>query len=93
MKQKVLNALDLHLEQIKQCWKPLPGRRAAIGMRQVSSVIVTAEAGVTLRKGEEMAYLQFGGSDIIVPLEAKTNASFVAQSGVHYKTGLKIADA
>ncbi len=52
-----------------------------IAMRQVSSVIVTTEAGVTLRKGEELAYLQFCDSDIIVQLEAKTNASFVAQPG------------
>lgn len=64
-----------------------------IGMCQVSSVIVTAEVGVTLRKGEELAYFQFGGSDIIVLFEAKSNVSFVAQPGVHYKTGVKIADA
>jgi phosphatidylserine decarboxylase precursor len=64
-----------------------------IGMAQVSSVILTAEEGVTLRKGEEMSYFQFGGSDIIVLFEAKSNVSFTAQPGVHYKIGTKIAQA
>jgi phosphatidylserine decarboxylase len=64
-----------------------------IGMCQVSSVILTAEKGVTLRKGEEMSYFQFGGSDIIVLFEAKSNVSFTAQPGVHYKMGTKIAQA
>ncbi|WP_437585908.1 phosphatidylserine decarboxylase [Sorangium sp. So ce1000] len=64
-----------------------------IGMCQVSSVILTAEKGVTLRKGEEISYFQFGGSDIIVLFEAKSNVSFTAQPGVHYKVGTKIAQA
>ena len=64
-----------------------------IGMCQVSSVILTAEVGVTLRKGEELSYFQFGGSDIIVLFEAKSNVNFVAQPGVHYKMGTKIAQA
>jgi len=64
-----------------------------IGMCQVSSVILTAEKGVTLRKGEEISYFQFGGSDIIVLFEAKSNVSFTAQPGVHYKMGTKIAQA
>lgn len=64
-----------------------------IGMAQVSSVIITAEVGVTLRKGEEISYFQFGGSDIIVLFEAASNVSFTAQPGVHYKHGTKIAQA
>ncbi len=64
-----------------------------IGMCQVSSVILTAEKGVTLRKGEEMAYFQFGGSDVIVLFEAKSNISFTAQLGDHYQVGAKIAQA
>jgi len=64
-----------------------------IGMCQVSSVILTAEVGVTLRKGEEMSYFQFGGSDIVVLFEAKSNVSFTAQPGNHYKMGTKIAEA
>lgn len=64
-----------------------------IGMCHVSSVILTAEVGVTLRKGEELSYFQFGGSDVIVLFEAKSNVSFTAQPGVHYKMGTRIAQA
>ena len=64
-----------------------------IGMTQVSSVVVTAEVGVTVRKGEELAYFQFGGSDIVLLFEAKSNVSITAQMGVHYKMGTRLAQA
>jgi phosphatidylserine decarboxylase len=64
-----------------------------IGMCQVSSVILTAEVGVTVRKGEELSYFQFGGSDIILVFECASNVSFSAQMNVHYKMGTKIAQA
>ena len=64
-----------------------------IGMCQVSSVILTAEVGVTVRKGEELSYFQFGGSDIILLFEASSNVCFSAQKTVHYKMGAKIAQA
>jgi len=64
-----------------------------IGMSQVSSVIITAEVGVTVRKGEEISYFQFGGSDIIVLFEASSNVCFNAHSTIHYKMGVKIAQA
>jgi phosphatidylserine decarboxylase precursor len=64
-----------------------------MGMSQVSSVIITAEVGATLRKGEEISYFQFGGSDIVMLFEAASNVSFTAQPDVHYKQGTKIAQA
>jgi phosphatidylserine decarboxylase len=64
-----------------------------IGMCQVSSVIITAEPGVTVRKGEEISYFQFGGPDVIVLFEAKSNVSITAQLGVHYKMGTRIVEA
>jgi len=64
-----------------------------IGMSQVSSVILTAEVGVTLRKGEEISYFQFGGSDIIMVFESSSNISFTARPCVHYKMGTRIAQA
>jgi len=64
-----------------------------IGMCQVSSVIITAEVGVTVRKGEELSYFQFGGSDIIVLFENASNVSFIAQPNVHHKMGTRIAQA
>ena len=45
------------------------------------------------RKGEEISYFQFGGSDIVMLFEASSNVSFTAQPDVHYKQGTKIAQA
>ena len=64
-----------------------------IGMCQVSSVVITAEVGLTIRKGEELSYFQFGGSDIILLFESSSNVCFNAQHNVHYKMGAKIAQA
>lgn len=64
-----------------------------MGMAQVSSIILEAEVGRTLYKGEEMSYFQFGGSDMVMIFQEKSNVSFTAQPGVHYKVGTKVADA
>ena len=64
-----------------------------MGMAQVSSVVITAEEGRTLRKGEEISYFQFGGSDIVMLFESASNVNFTAQPGVHYKYGTKLAQA
>lgn len=64
-----------------------------MGMAQVSSVVLTAEVGRTLRKGEEISYFQFGGSDIVMLFEAKSNVSFTAQPNVHYRYGTRLANA
>ncbi|MFT5167451.1 MAG: phosphatidylserine decarboxylase [Saprospiraceae bacterium] len=58
-----------------------------IGMAQVSSVVMTAEVGKALHKGEEFAYFQFGGSDHIVLFEAACNVGLIAQPNVHYNQG------
>ena len=64
-----------------------------IGMAQVSSVILTAEVGTELRKGEELAYFQFGGSDVVVVVEGKSNVDFTAGLEQHYKMGEEIGRA
>jgi hypothetical protein len=64
-----------------------------MGMAQVSSVVLTAEVGVTLRKGEEISFFQFGGSDIVVLYQNRSNVSMTAQVGTHYKIGTRIAQA
>lgn len=64
-----------------------------MGMAQVSSIIVTAEKGVTLTKGDEISYFQFGGSDIVMVFERASNVSITAQPGVHYNVGTRIAQA
>ena len=64
-----------------------------MGMAQVSSIIVTAEEGTKLRKGEEISYFQFGGSDIVMVFQRDSNVSITAQPGIHYKFGTRIAEA
>jgi phosphatidylserine decarboxylase len=64
-----------------------------MGMAQVSSIILTAEVGMILRKGEEISYFQFGGSDIVCVFEAMSNVRVTAQVGVHYKMGTRIGQA
>lgn len=61
-----------------------------VGMAVVSSIILTAEKGVTLRKGEELGYFQFGGSDIVVMFESNRKNRLDAGAGVHYKMGVQI---
>jgi len=64
-----------------------------IGMAQVSSVVMTAEVGKTLFKGEEFSYFQFGGSDHIVLFEAASNVTLSAEVNVHYNQGRPIGTA
>ena len=58
-----------------------------VGMGFVSSVVMTAEKGKTLYKGEEFCYVQFGGSDHIVMIEAASGVNLTAQLNVHYQKG------
>jgi phosphatidylserine decarboxylase precursor len=64
-----------------------------MGMAQVSSVVITAEVGQTLHKGEELGYFQFGGSDFVMVFERASNVQFIAQRGVHYNQGSWIGSA
>lgn len=64
-----------------------------MGMAQVSSVVITAEEGVTLRKGEELGYFQFGGSDFVLVFERASNVDLTWQPGVHKQQGMAIGQA
>jgi phosphatidylserine decarboxylase precursor len=64
-----------------------------MGMAQVSSVVITAEVGVTLRKGEELGYFQFGGSDFVMVFERASNVQLTCQPDVHYQQGAAIGNA
>jgi len=63
-----------------------------IGMAQVSSVNLTAEAGAVLAKGEEFGFFAFGGSDIVTLFEAG-RVQLDANVGTHYNQGRKIGHA
>jgi len=64
-----------------------------MGMAQVSSVVITAEVGVTLRKGEELGYFQFGGSDFVMVFERSSNVALHGRPGVHVQQGTAIGNA
>lgn len=68
-----------------------PGQ-ISVALAVVSSVVVTAEEGVTLRKGEELAYFQMGGSDVVVMFEAKRKVVLDAEVGKHYRMGVQIGN-
>lgn len=61
-----------------------------VGMAQVSSVVITAEVGGVLRKGEEMGYFQFGGSDFVMVFEAACNVRLEGRPQVHVQQGRRI---
>lgn len=64
-----------------------------MGMAQVSSVVITAETGQTLHKGEELGYFQFGGSDFVMVFERASNVQLVSQPHVHCNQGSWIGRA
>ena len=64
-----------------------------MGMAQVSSVVITAEVGQTLHKGEELGYFQFGGSDFVMVFERASNVQLISQPHIHYNQGSCIGNA
>ncbi len=64
-----------------------------MGMAQVSSINITAEEGVTLRKGEELGYFKFGGSDFVMCFERSSNVQITTQPNVHVQQGTCIGKA
>lgn len=61
-----------------------------VGMGFVSSVAITAEKDVILRKGEEIAYFQFGASDYIMLFPDEASVFLTANLEQHYNQGEKI---
>lgn len=64
-----------------------------IGMSTVSSVVLTAEKGRKLYKGEEISYFQFGGSDLVLIFQQQSKVEITAQDGKHYDVGTQIGVA
>jgi phosphatidylserine decarboxylase len=48
-------------------------------MALVSSVILTAEVGAQLHKGEELGYFQFGGSDTVLIFDAQLDVQITME--------------
>ncbi|KAI0708374.1 phosphatidylserine decarboxylase-domain-containing protein [Earliella scabrosa] len=64
-----------------------------IGMAQVSSVVLSVKAGDKVKKGNEISYFQFGGSDICMVFQKQANVNFTADVDTHYNVREKIAEA
>ncbi|CAG8463259.1 10862_t:CDS:1 [Racocetra fulgida] len=62
-----------------------------IGMCQVSSVILTKKEGDEIKKGDEISYFQFGGSDVVLLFQK--NVQITAEINQHYNVGQTIAIA
>lgn len=63
-----------------------------IGMAQVSSVKLTVKEGQDVKKGHEIAYFQFGGSDVVMVFQSG-RVEITATENKHYDMGQKIATA
>ncbi|KAJ4128965.1 hypothetical protein NW768_007490 [Fusarium equiseti] len=68
-----------------------------IGMAQVSSVKMTARVGDKLKKGDEISYFQFGGSDVICVFQPKAGLKvdhfFASPDGTYSRYGTVLAKA
>jgi phosphatidylserine decarboxylase precursor len=61
-----------------------------VGMAIVSSVVLTAEVGAELHKGQELGYFQFGGSDVVLVFEERLGVEIHMERGRHYRMGREI---
>ena len=57
----------------------------------MSSVVITAEAGAVLRKGEEIGYFQFGGSDFVMVFKRGSQIEMTCQVNEHFLQGQEMA--
>jgi len=60
-----------------------------VGMSLISSVNLTPEVGAELRKGDELGYFAFGGSDIVMLFQDR-NVVLDAEVGTKYLQGQRI---
>jgi len=61
-----------------------------VGMSHVSSVVITAGVGSQIRKGEEMGYFQFGGSDFIMVFERTARLAISCHPQEHFRQGAAV---
>ncbi|CAG8823138.1 10201_t:CDS:1, partial [Dentiscutata erythropus] len=50
-----------------------------VGMAQVSSVILSTKPGAELKKGDEIGYFQFGGSDVCLVFQKRSKLEILAK--------------
>ncbi|GES63336.1 phosphatidylserine decarboxylase-related protein [Aspergillus terreus] len=69
-----------------------------IGIGHISSVVMSVKVGQELRKGDELGYFQYGGSDIVLLFDEASNVTITAVDDEHhplarYKMGERIGFA
>ncbi|CAG8662668.1 775_t:CDS:1 [Dentiscutata erythropus] len=64
-----------------------------VGMSQVSSVVLTTKLGAELKKGDEISYFQFCGSNVCLLFQKQSKVEIPAKDGEHYNVGKQIAIA
>ncbi|CAB4419031.1 unnamed protein product [Rhizophagus irregularis] len=64
-----------------------------IGMCQVSSVVLSVKEEEEVKKGDEISYFQFGGSDYVLLFQAQSKVKILAGKHKHYRVGEQIAIA
>ncbi len=60
-----------------------------VGMTFISSIVMTPEVGTVLRKGEEVGWFQFGGSDMVLLFQSD-QVRLEAETGTRYRMGQRI---
>ncbi|CAG8708406.1 20988_t:CDS:1 [Cetraspora pellucida] len=65
----------------------------AVGMGKVSSVVLSVNEEDEVKKGDEISYFQFGGSDVVFVFENKSQVAVVAEEGKLYRMGELVAIA
>ena len=59
----------------------------------VLTVAYRVEVSRHLRKGEELGYFAFGGSDFVIIFEQRSNVSLASHRGVHVRQGMPVGKA
>ncbi|WHM40737.1 phosphatidylserine decarboxylase family protein [Streptomyces sp. BPTC-684] len=62
-----------------------------VGMSEVSSVTITANQGQEVKKGDEIGYFSYGGSDIVMVFQKQSNVTVLPNADKHYRVGEQIA--
>ncbi|KAI0642013.1 phosphatidylserine decarboxylase-domain-containing protein [Trametes meyenii] len=64
-----------------------------IGMAQVSSVVLSVKEGCEVKKGDEIAYFQLGGSDVVMVFQSCANVKFTVEKDQWSAFGTEVARA
>ncbi|MFV0435124.1 MAG: phosphatidylserine decarboxylase [Leucobacter sp.] len=64
-----------------------------MGMWPVSSVVITADKGGVVRKGDELGFFAFGGSDFVMVFQKEANVVLNGRPNKHVRMGTCVGNA